>query len=153
MLWPVWLICATSLGVGIALETMMVQWFVVMARYIPAEKLARVSAYDALGSVMSMPIGALLAGPIAAAIGVSNTQYAAAGVIVAVSLLTLLSRDIRTRRSTDAPVSVADAAAADAAEVAVVATAAVADVPVMSTAATTTTAQSGLPAAAISSDA
>ncbi|HXR74290.1 MFS transporter [Actinocrinis sp.] len=151
MLWPVWLICVTSLGVGIALETMMVQWFVVMARYIPADKLARVSAYDALGSVMSMPIGALLAGPIAAAIGVSNTQYAAAGVIVAVSLLTLLSRDIRTRRSTDTPVSGADSAtAAEAVDIAVVAN--VADVPVASTT-TAATAQSGLPAAAISSDA
>ncbi|HZP50036.1 MAG TPA: MFS transporter [Actinocrinis sp.] len=154
MLWPVWLICATSFGVGIALETMMVQWFVVMARYIPADKLARVSAYDALGSVMSMPIGALLAGPIAAAIGVSNTQYAAAGVIVAVSLLTLLSRDIRTRRSTDTPVSGAQVAGpaevaggtAAAADIAVAVN--IADVPVAST-----TAQSGLSAAAISSDA
>jgi predicted MFS family arabinose efflux permease len=145
MLWPVWLICVASLGVGIALETMMVQWFVVMARYIPADKLARVSAYDALGSVMSMPIGALLAGPIAAAIGVSNTQYAAAGVIVAVSLLTLLSRDIRTRRTSDTPTppassqSVAEATGATE----------IADVPVV----VSTVAQSGLPAAAISSDA
>ncbi len=129
MLWPVWLICATSLGVGIALEAMMVQWNVVMARYIPADKLARVSAYDALGSVMSMPVGALLAGPIASAIGVSSTQYAAAGLIVAVSVSTLFSRDIRTRRSTDTPVSAAPAAALPVA------------------------AQSGLPAAAISSDA
>ncbi|MBS2961770.1 MFS transporter [Actinocrinis puniceicyclus] len=106
MLWPVWLICLTSLGVGVAIEAMMVQWNVVMARYIPAEKLARVSAYDVLGSVMSMPIGALLAGPIATAIGVSRTQYAAAVLIVATSALTLLSRDIRTRRSTDTPSTV-----------------------------------------------
>jgi hypothetical protein len=93
---------------------------------------------------MSMPIGALLAGPIAAAIGVSNTQYAAAGVIVAVSLLTLLSRDIRTRRSTDTPVS--DAQVAEPAEVAVAVN--MADVPAAST-----TGQSELSAAAISSDA
>ncbi|MGH6657926.1 MAG: MFS transporter [Actinocrinis sp.] len=103
MLWPVWLICLASLSVGAAIELMMVQWNVVMARYIPPEMLARVSAYDVLGSVMSMPIGALLAGPIATAIGVSTTQYAAACVIVGASALTLLSRDIRTRRSTDAP--------------------------------------------------
>jgi hypothetical protein len=94
---------------------------------------------------MSMPIGALLAGPIAAAIGVSNTQYAAAGVIVAVSLLTLLSRDIRTRRTSDTPTppassqSVAEATGATE----------IADVPVV----VSTVAQSGLPAAAISSDA
>jgi MFS family permease len=103
MLWPVWLICLASLGVGMAIETMLVHWNVVMARYIPADKLARVSAYDALGSTMSMPIGALLAGPIASRIGVSQTQYAAAGVILVVSALTLLSRDIRTWRNSDAP--------------------------------------------------
>jgi predicted MFS family arabinose efflux permease len=107
MLWPVWLICVASLGVGIAIEMMMVQWNVVMARYIPADKLARVSAYDVLGSVMSMPIGALLAGPIASAIGVSNTQYAAAAMILATSGLTLLSRDIRTRHADDTPMAVA----------------------------------------------
>jgi predicted MFS family arabinose efflux permease len=106
MLWPVWLICVASLGVGIAIEAMMVQWNVVMARYIPADMLARVSAYDVLGSVMSMPIGALLAGPIASAIGVSATQYAAAAVILATSALTLLSRDIRTRHADDTPIGV-----------------------------------------------
>jgi len=145
MLWPVWLICLASLGVGIALETMMVQWYVVMARYIPADKLARVSAYDALGSVMSMPVGALLAGPIASAIGVSHTQYAAAGLIVVASGLTLFSRDIRTRRSTDTPVIADPSASAPAVpEIGTVPGAAI-PVPVV--------AQSAVPAAAISSEA
>jgi MFS family permease len=107
MLWPVWLICVASLGVGVATEAMMVQWNVAMARYIPAEKLARVAAYDALGTVASMPLGALLAGPIGTAIGVSTTQYAAAVIIVAATAVALLSRDIRTRRAADAPVSAA----------------------------------------------
>jgi MFS family permease len=102
MLWPVWLICLASLGVGIVIEAMMVQWNVAMARYIPAEKLARVAAYDALGTVMSMPLGALFAGPIAAAVGVSATQYGAVVIILATTAVTLVSRDIRTRRYTDA---------------------------------------------------
>ena len=45
----------------------MVQWTVALARHIPPDKLARVSSYDALGSVMAMPVGALVAGPLAAA--------------------------------------------------------------------------------------
>ncbi len=139
MLWPVWLICLTSLGVGVAIETMMVQWNVVMARYIPADKLARVSAYDVLGSVMSMPVGALLAGPIASVIGVSGTQYSAAAIIVVASGLTLLSRDIRTRRATDTPAGADTAASA----------APVPPVPLPVPVST----QSALPAAAISSDA
>src|SRR5579871_631493 len=108
MLWPVWLICVASLGVGIVIEAMMVQWNVAMARYIPAEKLARVAAYDALGTVMSMPLGALLAGPIATAVGVAATQYGAVVVILAATGVTLVSRDVRTRRYADAPVPAAN---------------------------------------------
>jgi MFS family permease len=108
MLWPVWLICVASLGVGIVIEAMMVQWNVAMARYIPADKLARVAAYDALGTVMSMPLGALLAGPIATAVGVAATQYGAVVVILAATGVTLVSRDVRTRRYADAPVPAAN---------------------------------------------
>jgi hypothetical protein len=63
--------------------------------------LARVSSYDVLGSVMAMPAGALIAGPLGAAIGTSNAQYAAAAVIVVASALALIPRDIRTFRSGD----------------------------------------------------
>ncbi len=43
------------------------------------------SSYDALGSVMAMPAGALVAGPVAAVAGVPATQYGAAALILAVS--------------------------------------------------------------------
>jgi MFS family permease len=99
MLWPVPAICAASFVLGIAMEIMMVQWTVALARNIPPEKLARVSSYDAFGSVMAMPVGAVLAGPIAAWIGVSATQYGAAVLIVAASALALIPREIRKLRS------------------------------------------------------
>jgi MFS family permease len=94
MLWPLPLICAEACVLGVAMEVMMVQWTVALARYIPGEKLARVSAYDALGSVMAMPAGAVIVGPIAAAVGVPATQYGAAGLIVIAALLALIPRDI-----------------------------------------------------------
>jgi MFS family permease len=99
LLWPLPAICAASFVLGIALEIMMVQWTVALARNIPAEKLARVSSYDAFGSVMAMPIGAVLAGPIAAWAGVSATQFGAAALIVVASVLALIPRDIRTLRA------------------------------------------------------
>ncbi len=99
LLWPVPVICATSFALGIAMEIMMVQWTVALARNIPPEKLARVSAYDAFGSVMAMPIGAVLAGPIAALAGVSATQLGAGALILVASLLALIPRDIRTLRA------------------------------------------------------
>jgi predicted MFS family arabinose efflux permease len=95
-------VCFASFGLGVLVEMMMVQWTVALARNIPADKLARVSSYDVLGSVMAMPIGALVAGPLAAAIGISAAQYAAAGTIVAASALALIPRDIRTMRSGEA---------------------------------------------------
>jgi predicted MFS family arabinose efflux permease len=74
---------------------------VTMARNIPPDLLARVSSYDVLGSVAAMPAGALLAGPIAAAVGVSATQYGAAVLIVVASALALIPRDVRAMRNAD----------------------------------------------------
>jgi len=99
MLWPVPLICCAAFILGIGLEIMMILWTVALARNIPPDKLARVSAYDAVGSVMAMPVGAVLAGPIAAWAGVRPTEYGAAALILVASALALLSRDIRTLRA------------------------------------------------------
>ncbi|HXS62293.1 MAG TPA: MFS transporter [Streptosporangiaceae bacterium] len=98
MLLPLAVICLIAFGIGVTMEAMMVVWTVTMAVNIPSEMLARVSAYDALGSVMGMPAGALIAGPIAAAVGASATQYGAAAIILVASALALLPREIRVMR-------------------------------------------------------
>ena len=98
-LWPLPLICVAAVGLGIALELMMVQWTVTVARNVPPDLLARVSAYDVLGSVAAMPLGALLVGPIAEVAGVSATQYGAAALIVIASGLTLLAPEVRHMRA------------------------------------------------------
>jgi MFS family permease len=99
MLWPLPLVCCASFGLGVGIEIMMVQWTVALARNIPPARLARVSSYDALGSVMAMPVGALIAGPLAAAVGVRATQYGAAVLILVVSALALIPRDIWQMRA------------------------------------------------------
>jgi predicted MFS family arabinose efflux permease len=96
---PLPVVCLASFLLGVLIEMMMVQWTVALARAIAPDKLARVSSYDALGSMMAMPAGALVAGPIATAIGVPAAQFGAAAVIVVVSALCLIPRDIRTIRS------------------------------------------------------
>ena len=101
MVLPLPAVCLASFGLGVFVEMMMVQWTVTMARNIPSDKLARVSSYDVLGSVMAMPAGALIAGPLGTAIGISQAQYAAAAVIIVASALALIPRDIRTIRSGD----------------------------------------------------
>jgi len=99
MLLPLPVICVAAFGLGIGLEMMAVVWTVTMAAKIPPEMLARVSAYDGLGSVMGMPVGAVIAGPIAGVIGVSATQYGAAAITVIASALALISRDVRRLRA------------------------------------------------------
>jgi MFS family permease len=103
MVLPLPAVCLASFGLGVFVEMMMVQWTVTMARNIPPDKLARVSSYDVLGSVMAMPAGALIAGPLGTAIGAARAQYAAAAVIVIASALALIPREVRTFRSGDAP--------------------------------------------------
>ena len=103
MVLPLPAICLASFGLGGFVELMMVLWTVTMARNIPSDKLARVSSYDVLGSVMAMPAGALIAGPLGTAIGAARAQYAAAAVIVIASALALIPREVRTFRSGDAP--------------------------------------------------
>jgi MFS family permease len=103
MVLPLPAVCVASFGLGVFVEMMMVQWTVAMTRNIPPEKLARVSSYDVLGSVMAMPIGALIAGPVGSAIGTSRAQYAAAAMIVIASALALIPRDVRTKRYVEAP--------------------------------------------------
>ncbi len=99
MVLPLPAVCVASFCLGVFIEMMMVQWTVTMARNIAPDKLARVSAYDVLGSVMAMPAGALIAGPLGAAIGISAAQYAAAAVIVVASALALIPRDVRAMRN------------------------------------------------------
>jgi len=95
---PLAAICVTTFCLGAAVEVMMVQWTVALATRIPPDKLARVSSYDVLGSLAATPAGALVAGPLAAAIGVRATEFGAAALIAAVSALCLIPRDIRAIR-------------------------------------------------------
>jgi hypothetical protein len=46
-----------------------------------------------------LPVGALVAGPLAAAVGVSVTQYGAAALIIGASALALIPRDVRVMRA------------------------------------------------------
>jgi MFS family permease len=117
MVLPLPAVCVASFGLGVFVEMMMVQWTVAMARNIPPDMLARVSSYDVLGSVMTMPAGALIAGPLGTAIGISHAQYAAAAAIVIASALALIPRDIRTMRNREAPAPPAPEEVAEALDV------------------------------------
>jgi len=76
-----WLLAAFSLA-GVSFGLFGVAWAQSLQTHIPPEKLARVYAYDAMGSFIAIPVGELAAGPLATHFGSSNVLIASAIAVV-----------------------------------------------------------------------
>ncbi|MEV0643496.1 hypothetical protein AB0I77_53260, partial [Streptomyces sp. NPDC050619] len=63
---------------------------------IPHDRLARVYAYDALGSFVALPAGEMAAGPLAARLGIHTTLLGGAALMTAATAAALCSPQIRT---------------------------------------------------------
>ena len=70
-------------------------WETSLQRHVPGAALSRVSAYDWFGSLAFQPLGLLLAGPIAGALGENATLWVVAGGSLAVVLLGLVPSSVR----------------------------------------------------------
>ncbi|NUT44502.1 MAG: MFS transporter [Thermoactinospora sp.] len=92
---PLWSVVAAAVVLGICFDVFGVLWQTTMQREIPAEALSRVSSYDALGSLMFGPIGLMLAGPVAVAIGPKPALIGCAVIVVAVSVIAALAPGVR----------------------------------------------------------
>ena len=80
---PLEVIAASSFVFGFGISLHVTLWFTVFQREVPEHAQSRVSSYDALGSVVFVPLGSAVAGPVALAIGTSGALWLAAGVIIA----------------------------------------------------------------------
>ena len=80
---------------GIAVELFAVAWHTSIAQHIPADRLARVYAYDMLGSFVAIPLGQIAVGPVAATIGTRDTLLILAMLVVLATLGLVTSRDVR----------------------------------------------------------
>jgi MFS family permease len=87
------MIAAFVAGAGI--EVFGLGWNLAMQENVPDEMLSRAFSYDAFGSFMAIPIGQLVAGPLALVFGLRNVILVAGLALVAIALLTLLSRTVR----------------------------------------------------------
>ncbi|WP_024874778.1 MFS transporter [Saccharomonospora piscinae] len=83
---------------GLALEQFVVAWDVSLQENIPEGALARVYSYDMLGSFVALPAGEILAGPLAESVGAPATLLGGAALLLVVTGLALLSRDVRSLR-------------------------------------------------------
>jgi MFS family permease len=88
-------VCAFASGFGFSL--LMIWWETALARYVPANALSRVSAWDWMGSLALLPVGYLLAGPLANAFGarvVLGAGSAIGLVLIAIGLLPRSTREL-----------------------------------------------------------
>lgn len=93
---PTILIAAAYLLAGLGIEIFGVFWDTSLQQNIPQEKLSRVYSYDALGSLVLIPLGLVAAGPLAEAVGADETLWLAAATIGLGALAMLAVRDVRT---------------------------------------------------------
>lgn len=99
---PIAVLVAMAFAGGVGVELFGVFWDLSMQQHVPRELLSRVYAYDMLGSIALMPLGYLIVGPLSEAFGVHATLWICAGSIVALTLATLVVRDVRTLERVDA---------------------------------------------------
>jgi MFS family permease len=97
---------------GAGLEVFGLGWSLAMQEKIPEEMLSRAYSYDALGSLVAVPVGQLTFGPLAAWLGTRPVLVGAAAAYAMICLLTLASRSVRDleRDPVSAPSSLAPVA-------------------------------------------
>jgi hypothetical protein len=92
---PVALIAAGALLAGAGNMIFNSLWETSLQQHIPAAALSRVSAYDWFGSLAFQPIGLVVAGPAAAAIGTSTTMWIAATSVLLMAALAVGTPSVR----------------------------------------------------------
>ena len=96
---PVWAVAILALVEGTATELFSVYWYTALHENVAPEALARVSSYDALGSLAFSPIGLVAAGPLSDAIGIDATMWLGVALVVVPTALVLLVPEVRNLRS------------------------------------------------------
>ena len=96
----IWVVAGIGLAIHLAL------WFTVFQQHVPEESRSRVSSYDALGSFVLMPLGAAVAGPVAAAFGITATLLGTFAIEVACFTVIILQPSVWAigREPTPSPV-------------------------------------------------
>ena len=96
---PVLVIGVGGFVAGIGLTIFGTLWTTTMQREIPSEVLSRVSAYDWFGSLVFLPIGMAIVGPIQKACGMTTTIVGAAILLALFIGVTLMVPNVTGMRS------------------------------------------------------
>ncbi|NUT33273.1 MAG: MFS transporter [Hamadaea sp.] len=95
---PLWVIAAGHLLAGAGFAFWGVMWSTTVQSQIPGEVLNRVYAYDVAGSIMFLPLGRAVAGPIAAQLGERQVLGGSGVIAILLCLLMLAVPAIRRLR-------------------------------------------------------
>jgi hypothetical protein len=99
---------------GVGLEVFGVNWVTALQQHVPTRVLSRVNSYDALGSFVFIPLGLVIAGPLAAGLGLTEAIWVFLAIGSAPIGAALLSRDVRTLRRVEPAYTEAEARSAAA---------------------------------------
>ena len=102
---PVLLIAASSVISVASIQLANTWWFTMLQQHVPEHARSRVSSYDWLVSLVFQPLGYMLAGPLALAIGLAPTLIGAAVIALIANFAVLLVRDVREVRWVDEAVA------------------------------------------------
>ncbi len=95
---PLAAVCLCALVAGIGIEVFGVMWETSLQQEVPQDRLSRVYSYDALGSFVFIPIGLAIVGPVAEALGTSETLWLAFGINTLITVAVLGVADVRRLR-------------------------------------------------------
>lgn len=87
---PTAIIATAAFLAGLFVTVFSVQWSTTIQREIPSDVLSRVSAYDWFGSLVLLPVGMALVGPLSAIVGVTTTLVGSGALMVVLILLVLM---------------------------------------------------------------
>jgi MFS family permease len=96
-------LAAAAFLAGAAIELFGIGWDLSMQQHVPPHLLSRVYAYDALGSLIAIPIGQVLAGPAAALLGIREAVLLCAVVIMVLGAVATAVPAVRRLERTDVP--------------------------------------------------
>ncbi len=97
---PVLIAVSALSGAGIAVHLAL--WFTVFQQQVPPEAMSRVSSYDSFGSFVLGPLGAALAGPVAALVGIKTTLLGVAAVIAITEAIVFAQPSVHAIRAPEA---------------------------------------------------
>ncbi|WP_423918356.1 MFS transporter [Frigoribacterium sp. 2-23] len=80
---------------GVALEIFAISWDQSVQTHVPADRLARVYSFDMVGSFVAIPVGEVVVGPVAEAVGVAPTLLGCAVLIVLATAAALTVPEVR----------------------------------------------------------